>query len=107
MSKAVTRRPNKELTGKQRSYLRSLAHHLNPMVSIGKEGVTEGVVDALGQVLRDHELVKVKILEASPISRKDAAEPLAFATGSHLVGQVGRIVIVYRMHDEKPVIVLP
>lgn len=107
MSKPVTRRPNHELTGKQRSFLRGLAHHLDPLVNVGKEGLSDGLFSAVSEVLRVHELVKVKVLEGAPLSREEAAEPMAKACGAHVVGQVGRIVILYRMHEEKPTIVLP
>lgn len=107
MSTPRTRKPNKELSGKQRGHLRSLAHELNPLVQIGKEGLSEGVVDAVNQALDDHELIKVRILETSPSDRREIAPPLAAATGSHVVGQVGRIIMLYRMHDEKPVIEIP
>lgn len=107
MTTAPKRKPNQELSGKQRGFLRSLAHHIQPLVQIGKEGLSEGVIDATVQALEDHELIKVRVLEAAPEGRRELAEPLATATGSHVVGQVGRIVILYRMHDEKPTIDLP
>ncbi len=107
MSNAPQRKPNYQLSGKQRGFLRSLAHHLDPLVQIGKDGLTAGLVAATIQALEDHELIKVRVLETSPESRKELAQPLADATGSHVVGQVGRIIMLYRMHDEKPVIELP
>lgn len=107
MTTARKKKPTQELSGKQRGFLRSLAHHIEPLVQIGKEGLSEGVVDAVARALLDHELIKVRILESSPEGRREIAEPLATASGSHVVGQVGRIVILYRMHDEKPTIDLP
>ncbi len=100
------RRPARDLTGKQRSYLRGLAHHLDPLVQIGKEGLSPGVEAALARALEDHELVKVKVLETAPAGRAEVAEPLARAVGAHLVGTVGRIVILYR-RSEEPAIQLP
>lgn len=107
MEKPTSRKPSYALTGKQRSFLRGLAHHLEPVVMVGKEGVTEPLVAATREALAAHELVKVKVLEGAPLSRDEAAEPLAAATGAHVVGTIGRIVLLYRMHDEKPVIELP
>jgi RNA-binding protein len=100
------RRPVRELTGKQRGFLRGLAHHLDPVVQVGKEGLTPGVSQALVEALAHHELVKVKVLESAPQSRSEAATPLAEAVGAHVVGMVGRIVILYRRSDE-PAITLP
>lgn len=104
---AKRRKPDYELTGKQRGHLRSLAHHLDPLVQIGKDGLTDGIVSAVDDALSRHELVKVRVLESSPDDRKVLAEPLGKATGAHVVGGVGRIIMLYRMHDEKPVIELP
>lgn len=107
MTQQKRRKPDYELTGKQRGALRALAHHLSPLVQLGKDGLTEGVIAATEEALGMHELVKVRVLESSPEPRSEIAEPLAKATGSHVVGQVGRIVMLYRMHEEKPVIELP
>jgi RNA-binding protein len=100
------RRPARDLTGKQRSFLRGLAHHLDPVVQVGKEGLSAGVEAALAQALADHELVKVRVLESSPVDRSEAGAPLAQAAGAHVVGMVGRILILYR-RSEEPVIELP
>lgn len=107
MTTAPKKKPQQPLSGKQRGFLRSLAHHIQPLVQIGKEGLSDGVVEAVVTALRDHELIKVRVLESAPEDRGELAGPLADATGAHLVGEVGRIVILYRMHDEKPTIELP
>lgn len=104
---APPRRPHEDLTGKQRSYLRGLAHHIQPVVQLGREGVTAGVVDAISRALRDHELIKVKVMEAAPEGRREVTPKLAADCGAHEVGQVGRMVILYRAHDTDPVIRLP
>lgn len=103
----IARKPQKPLSGKQRSHLRSLAHHLDPTVQIGKEGLSDGVAAAVREALARHELIKVRVLETCELDREALAAPLAEATGSHVVGGVGRVVMLYRMHDEQPTIVLP
>ena len=107
MNQPKRRKPDYELSGKQRGALRALAHHLTPLVQVGKNGVTEGVVLAAEEALALHELIKVSVLESAPAPRAEIAAPLALAAGAHLVGQVGRIVILYRMHEEKPTVELP
>lgn len=94
------RLPARDLRGSQRKYLRGLAHHLDPIVHVGKEGVTAAVLDALAVALDQHELVKVKVLEGAPLPRKEAAPLLAEAAGAHVAGQLGRVVILYRRHPE-------
>jgi RNA-binding protein len=101
------RRPNQDLNGKQKRYLRGLAHHVQPVVQIGREGCTAGVIEAVSRALRDHELVKVKVLESAPAGRREVAPELALGCGAHEVGQIGRVVILYRAHDTDPVIKLP
>ena len=105
--KVPPRRPKDDLTGKQRSYLRGLAHHIQPVVQIGREGLSDGVVDAVSRALRDHELIKVRVLESSPDERREATPRLSQLCGAHEVGQLGRVVILYRAHDTDPVIRLP
>jgi len=107
MSAPVLRRPKADLTGKQRSHLRGLAHHLDPVVQVGKDGVTPALVAAVQRALDDHELIKVRVLEAAPQDRREVAPLLAEATGAHVVGQVGRLVLLYRMPKRDPRIRLP
>jgi RNA-binding protein len=95
------------LTGKQRRHLRALAHHIDPVVQVGKGGMTDALTDALDRALTDHELVKVRVLEGAPAGRRELAQPLADALDAQVVGTVGRIVILYRMRKENPEIVLP
>lgn len=105
--KQPSRRPFQDLDGKQRRYLRGLAHSLSPLIHIGKDGLTEGVATSVREALRTHELIKVRILESAPISKGEIAPLLAERSGAHLVGKVGHLIILYRMHDEKPKIELP
>lgn len=92
----------KPLTGAQKRQLRSLAHHADPIVRVGKDGVTESVLAATDQALTDHELIKVRVPAGDKESRQGAADALAKGTRSELVGLTGRIVILYRRHPEKP-----
>lgn len=94
------------LSGNQRRYLRSLGHHLSPIVQVGKEGPTEGVVAALNQALFDHELVKVK-LGQSVAEREEVADKLALGTASECAQILGRTVLFYKRHPKKPKIELP
>jgi RNA-binding protein len=95
------------LTGKQRQHLRALAHHLDPVVQIGKEGVTEGVSKATERALLDHELIKVRIGTEVPDERQDAARALADATKAELVQVLGRTCLLYKRHPQKPKLKLP
>ncbi len=95
------------LNSKQLSFLRSLAHHLNAVVQIGKSGITEAVVRQVGEQLRAHELIKVRFGQEAPIEAKAGGPTLAHASDSHMVQSVGRTVTLYRRHDHKPKLALP
>jgi RNA-binding protein len=95
------------LTGKQRRFLRGLGHHLDPVVQVGKDGLTEGLVAALDVALNTHELIKVKLGESVGADRRALGAAIAEASGGELVQVLGRTVLVYRRRREKPEIVLP
>lgn len=95
------------LDGKQRRALRALGHHLQAIVMIGKEGITPAVIQATDQALEDHELTKIKIGESSALDRHEAAQELASATQSQIAQVLGRTILLYRRHPEKPRIALP
>lgn len=95
------------LSGKQRRYLRSLGHHLQALVQIGKQGVSDGVVTAADEALGSHELVKIRRSSDCPQSRKEVATSLSEALGAELVQQLGHTVLLYRKHPDEPVIRLP
>lgn len=103
----IKRSPAADLSGMQRKHLRGLAHGLKPIVQVGKEGVTNAILGAVDQALEDHELIKVKVLEACPLPRKEVAPLLLEPLGAHLAGQLGRVVILYRRHREEPKVKLP
>jgi RNA-binding protein len=89
-------------SGALRRALRAAGHHLSPVVQVGKEGATDAVARQLEQALYDHELVKVKVGTESPEDRFEAAERLAAAAGAQLAQVIGRSVLVYKKHPEKP-----
>ena len=95
------------LSGKQKGYLRGLGHHLEPVVHVGKDGVTEGLLGALGTALEQHELIKVRVSETAPEDRHGTAEACAGGTNAELVGVLGRTLLLYRARDEEPAIKLP
>jgi RNA-binding protein len=95
------------LTGKQRRFLRARGHHLDPVVQVGKDGLTEGLIAALDVALNSHELVKVKLGESAGADRRSMGAAIAEAAGGELVQVLGRTVLVYRRRAKDPEIVLP
>ena len=104
---SISLNPPQALSGAQKRFLRSLAHILRPVVQIGKDGLSEGVVQATQAALEQHELIKVSINGESPTERKAGAQSLSSSTGSHVVQVIGRVLILYRQHEEEPHINFP
>lgn len=96
-----------ELTGKQRRHLRALGHVLDPLVQLGKHGLTPGALRAIDEAIGHHELVKVKLLTECPEDRDDVAGRLAADLKADVAQTVGRTILLYRKHPKKPVIRLP
>jgi len=95
------------LTGKQLRHLRALGHHLDPVVQLGKHGLTEGIIAAVNDALETHELVKVRIGTECPDERHDVAERLPPAVRAELAQVLGRTILLYRRHPKEPKIQLP
>ena len=91
------------LTGKQVRQLRSLAHHLDPAVLIGKNGVVEGTVHLAAESLEAHELVKCDVQDGSGLTAREAGEILAECLGADLVQVIGRKVVLYRESSRKDI----
>lgn len=104
----MTTEPQAPLSSRQRKYLRSQAHALDPVVMIGKQGVTEALVKATRDALDAHELIKVRFIDFKD-QKKQLAPELAETTGSELAGLIGHVAILYRQHpdEEKRHIRLP
>ena len=77
------------LTGAQVKQLRSMAHHLNPALIIGKSDVNEGTVEQTVAYLEKHELVKCSVLDGSSLSAREAAEELAERCHADVVQVIG------------------
>ena len=96
------------LNARQRAHLRALAHPLKPILHIGKEGVTGAAVATIEKAFNTRELLKLKVLEAAPEEARETGDALAARiNGAHVAQVIGRTVVLYRRHPEKPVIELP
>ncbi len=95
------------LTGRQKSTLRALAHHLDPVVAIGKEGLGPGLLKQIDEALERHELIKVKVQRECPTALSELSPTVEQETRSTLAQTIGRVLVLYRRRREKPTIVLP
>lgn len=88
------------LTSKERAELRAEAHHLNPLVHIGHQGLTDTLLQTLDDTLRTHELVKVALAKTTDASPKDAAHEIAERLGADVVQVIGRTCTMYRENPD-------
>ena len=84
------------LTSKQRAYLRGLANTEKAIMQVGKDGIGENLVKTVSDALEARELIKLTVLENCMESPREAANALAEATDSDVVGVVERKIILYR-----------
>ena len=94
------------LSGKQKHYLRGLAHSRPAIVTVGNAGPTDAVVTELDTALAHHELVKIKLAGMDRQQRKSAMQNLCEATGAQEVQLIGNMGVVYRANTD-PKIKLP
>ncbi len=91
------------LTSKQRAYLRSLAQSIDTIFQIGKGGITEELCFQISNALTARELVKVRSLENSGYSAREAAEKIALTIDADVVAVVGNRFVLYRESDKKKI----
>lgn len=89
----------KTLSGSQKRSLKSQAHHLKPVVLVGRNGITDSLVEAVGKALDDHELIKIKFIDFKE-EKKDLAGEIVSRTASALVTLIGNIAIIYKQNQD-------
>lgn len=99
-----------KLSSKQIAHLRGLAHSLNPVVTIGNQGLSENVLQEIERSLNAHELIKVQVAGDDRDARKAMYDAIASATGATQVHHIGKQLIFYRASEtvkEKAKVVIP
>ena len=76
-----------------------MGQRLDPVVRVGKSGLSPALQASVNQALEDHELIKVKF-DALKEQKKELAPELAALTRSHVVQRVGNVVVLYRQHPD-------
>ncbi|MXP19011.1 ribosome assembly RNA-binding protein YhbY [Glaesserella parasuis] len=91
------------LTTKQKQFLKGLAHHLSPVVMLGGNGLTEGVLAEIENALDHHELIKVKIAGADREMKQLIIDAIVRETKAVQVQTIGHILVLYRQSEEKKI----
>lgn len=94
------------LTSAQRRELRARAHTLRPVVQIGNDGLSAGVVGETDRALAAHELIKVRILDEAREDRAGMLDALCAATGAAAVQHIGKTLVLWRPRpvENKPAV---
>ena len=91
------------ITSKQRAKLRGLAQKLEPIVQIGKGGITDAVLDSINLVLEKRELIKIKLLANSLLDTETAMDQICNGLMAEPVQQIGSIVVIYKKSKRKDI----
>lgn len=94
------------LNSKQRAKLRSMANSLDTILQIGKGGISENTVKQVADALKARELIKIRVLENSIYTAREAAEEIAAAADCDVVQVVGTRITLYKPNPDEPVIQL-
>ena len=89
------------MTSKERAALRSEAHHLEPIINVGKESLTPEVTAAIDEALEARELIKIGVLKNCFDDPREIAETVATRTKSEVVQVMGKKITLYRYNKKK------
>lgn len=95
------------INSKQRSYLRSLANSLAPLLIIGKGGIEHNIIKQADDALEARELIKVSVLKTSLMNPREVCTILCDSIGADPVQVIGNRFVIYRHSKETPNIILP
>tara|TARA_R110002049_G_scaffold22388_13_gene80229 strand:- start:3510 stop:3809 length:300 start_codon:yes stop_codon:yes gene_type:complete len=91
----------------QKKYLRSLGHHLKPVVTVADGGLSDALMAEYESTLNHHELIKVKLRLGDRAQRDDLVNELCSRSGATLVQRIGNVALIYRANPEQSKIRLP
>jgi RNA-binding protein len=84
------------LSPAQRREYRASAHHLDPVVLMGNDGLTEGVVREVDGALKAHGLIKVRVPGVDKATRDSLGQTLCDRLDAGLVQAIGKLVVLWR-----------
>ena len=95
------------LSESQKKYLRSLGHHLKPVIEVGNAGLSDSLLNEYELTLDHHELIKVKVRAGDREQRDEIIATLCKTGKAELIQRIGNVALVFRPDREKPRIKLP
>ena len=95
------------ITAAQKRFLRSKAHHLKPVVTVGQHGLSENVMNEVNLALDAHELIKVKLSVGDREEKKSILGEIISNSKAELIQSIGHVAVLFRRNHKKPKIKLP
>lgn len=90
------------MTSKERAQLRAKANGLEPVIQIGKDGISDNLLTQIDDTLDARELIKIRVhLETAPQTPKELAQAIAYPLGAEIIQVIGGIIVLYREADEE------
>ncbi len=90
------------MTSKERAYWRGQANSLEPIIQIGKEGISDNLITQIDDTLDVRELIKIRVhLETAPLSPREFADKLGEVLGADVIQVIGGIIVLYRKADKE------
>ncbi len=95
------------MRGKERSFLKKLAHGQRALSQVGKDGITDSYIESLDKLLEDHELIKISFLDSFAEDLDKATEEILERSDSEFIQKIGRKLVIYRQSRTNPMIEIP
>ena len=95
------------MTSKQRAYLRGLANTMEPILHVGKGGISDAMIKQADDALEARELIKGKVLETAPATAREVAEEIAAKVNAEVVQVIGRTFVLFRQKEKDSQYKLP
>lgn len=92
------------LNSKQRATLRGMAGTMDTIFQVGKGGINEALIAQVSDALRKRELIKLRVLDNSAYTSREAAEEIAEKTGADVVQVIGSRFVLFKRNPKEPVI---
>ncbi len=92
------------LNSKQRAALRGIASTMDTIFQVGKGGISDTLISQVSDALRKRELIKLRVLDNSMYSAREAAEEIAEKTGADVVQVIGSRFVLFKRNPKEPVI---
>lgn len=89
------------ITSKQRAYLRKLSHTLEPIFQIGKDSVSDTLIEGIDTALNKREILKVHILDTALLDTRETCDTVAKRLNAEPVQAIGNKFILYRRSEEE------